>query len=71
VIEATKIGGCRSDRLSAEKLSSGNFGLCQQYRHKAADRGDAESWSQSELSGHRSYDLWPLDLWQPILNIAT
>src|SRR5262252_7665576 len=36
VIEATKIGGCRSDRLLAEKLSSGNFGLLQQYLPQAA-----------------------------------
>jgi hypothetical protein len=35
VIEATQIGGRRSDRLMAGKLSPGNFGLLQQYRHKA------------------------------------
>src|SRR6266481_4550356 len=35
VIETTQIGGCRSDRLMAGKLSPGNFGLLQQYRHKA------------------------------------
>src|SRR5262249_41072575 len=33
VIEATQIGGRRSDRLMARKLSSSNFGLLQQYRH--------------------------------------
>jgi hypothetical protein len=33
VIEATQIGGRRSDRLMAGKLSPGNFGLLQQYRH--------------------------------------
>jgi hypothetical protein len=33
VIETTQIGGCRSDRLMAGKLSAGNFGLLQQYRH--------------------------------------
>jgi hypothetical protein len=31
VIEATQIGGCRSDRLLARKLSSANFGFLQQY----------------------------------------
>src|SRR5262245_44529770 len=31
VIEATQIGGRRSDRLMARKLSSSNFGLLQQY----------------------------------------
>src|SRR6266487_1814096 len=31
VIEATQIGGRRSDRLMARKLSQGNFGLLQQY----------------------------------------
>src|SRR5260370_31693698 len=35
VIEATQIGGRRSDRLMAGKLSPGNFGLLQQYRHMA------------------------------------
>src|SRR5215471_14166060 len=37
VFEGTRIGGRQSDRLSAGKLSSGNFGLLQQYRHKAAE----------------------------------
>jgi hypothetical protein len=31
VIEATQIGGRRSDRLVAGKLSPDNFGLLQQY----------------------------------------
>ena len=31
VIETTQIGGRRSDRLTAGKLSPGNFGLLQQY----------------------------------------
>ena len=31
VIESTKIGGRRSDRLMAGKLSPSNFGLLQQY----------------------------------------
>src|SRR6266536_280665 len=35
VIETTQIGGSRSDRLTAGKLSPGNFGLLQQYRHEA------------------------------------
>jgi hypothetical protein len=37
VIEAIQIGGRRSDRLLAGKLSPGNLGLLQQYRHEAAD----------------------------------
>jgi hypothetical protein len=37
VIETTQIGGRRSDRLTAGKLSPGNFGLLQQYLHEAAD----------------------------------
>jgi hypothetical protein len=35
VIEATQIGGRRSDRLMAGKLSPGNFGLLQQYLPEA------------------------------------
>jgi len=35
--EATKIGGRQTCRLSAGKLSPGNFGLFQQYRHQAAE----------------------------------
>ena len=31
VFEVTRIGGRQSDRLLAGKLSSGNFGLLQQY----------------------------------------
>jgi hypothetical protein len=37
VIETTQIGGRRSDRLMAGKLSPGNFGLLQQYRHIATN----------------------------------
>src|SRR5262245_21036992 len=33
VIEATSIGGRRSDFFTAGKLAAGNFGLLQQYRH--------------------------------------
>ena len=36
VFEGTRIGGRQSDRLSAGKLSSGNFGLLQQYQPTAA-----------------------------------
>jgi hypothetical protein len=39
VIETTQIGGRRSDRLMAGKLSPGDFGLLQQYRHWAAEPG--------------------------------
>jgi hypothetical protein len=35
VIEATSIGGRRSDFFTAGKLAPGNFGLLQQYRHEA------------------------------------
>jgi hypothetical protein len=33
VIEATSIGGRRSDFFTAGKLAPGNFGLLQQYLH--------------------------------------
>src|SRR5262245_1851601 len=33
VIEATSIGGRRSDFFTAGKLAPGNFGFLQQYRH--------------------------------------
>jgi hypothetical protein len=39
VIETTQIGGRRSDRLMAGKLSPGNFGLLQQYLPGAAITG--------------------------------
>src|SRR5215471_699432 len=35
VIEATSIGGRRSDFFTAGKLAPGNFGFLQQYRSKA------------------------------------
>jgi hypothetical protein len=38
VIEATSIGGCRSDFLTAGKLAPGNWGLLQQYRSRADRR---------------------------------
>jgi hypothetical protein len=34
-IEATQIGGFRSDHVIAGKLAPGSFGLLQQYRHMA------------------------------------
>jgi hypothetical protein len=37
VIEATSIGGCRSDFFTAGKLALVDLGLLQQYRHKAAE----------------------------------
>jgi hypothetical protein len=37
VIEATSIGGRRSDFFTTGKLAPGNLGLLQQYRHKAAE----------------------------------
>src|ERR1700719_3653313 len=36
VIEATSIGGRRSDFFTARKLARGNLRLLQQYRHKAS-----------------------------------
>src|SRR3984893_5671579 len=36
VIEATSIGGRRSDFFTARKLAPGNLGLLQQYRHLAS-----------------------------------
>jgi hypothetical protein len=41
VIEATSIGGRRSDFFTARKLAPGNLGLLQQYRHKAAQADPA------------------------------
>jgi hypothetical protein len=41
VIEATSIGGRRSDFFSARKLAPGNLGLLQQYRHVAAQANAA------------------------------
>jgi hypothetical protein len=38
VIEATSIGGRRSDFFTAGKLTPGNFGLLQQYRHERDQR---------------------------------
>jgi hypothetical protein len=35
LIEATSIGGRRSDFFTAGKLVPGNLGLLQQYRHEA------------------------------------
>src|SRR6516164_737070 len=52
VIETTQIGGRRSDRLMAGKLSPGNFGLLQQYRHEAADSiwiGDGRFWREADI----------------------
>jgi hypothetical protein len=40
VIETTQIGGRRSDRLMAGKLSPGDFGLLQQYPPKADKSAD-------------------------------
>src|SRR5215510_9228101 len=59
VIEATQIGGRRTDCLMARKLSSSNFGLLQQYRHEtdmswrtrdvSASRGDRKTFARSLL----------------------
>src|SRR4029450_128302 len=42
LIETTQIGGRRSDRLTAGKLSPGNFGLLQQYLPLADVRAAAD-----------------------------
>src|SRR6266511_4465481 len=52
VIETTQIGGRRSYRLTAGKLSPGNFGLLQQYRHKADIPRLTAICLLSEQSGH-------------------
>src|SRR5262249_822153 len=52
VIEATSIGGRRSDFFTAKKLAPDNLRLLQQYRHKAADCRDAPIRSLSVQSGH-------------------
>jgi hypothetical protein len=47
VIEATSIGGRRSDFFTAGKLAPGNFGLLQQYRHDSDEpitAGFVRSW---------------------------
>jgi hypothetical protein len=48
VIESTQIGGRRSDRLMAGKLSPSNFGLLQQYRHVTSFRCGARVRALSE-----------------------
>ena len=53
VIETTQIGGRRSDRLTAGKLSPGNFGLLQQYRHECdlrAAPNNVRSWESNGLN---------------------
>jgi hypothetical protein len=57
VIESTKIGGRRSDRLMAGKLSPSNFGLLQHNRHKAAEHiliGDGRFRSEADIHGRRA-----------------
>jgi hypothetical protein len=48
VIESTKIGGRRSDRLMAGKLSPSNFGLLQHNRHVTSFRCGARVRALSE-----------------------
>jgi hypothetical protein len=64
VIEATQIGGRRSDRLMAGKLSPGNFGLLQQYRPLCGLKSDisrglrSASFQTSRCDkAERSFDL--------------
>jgi hypothetical protein len=58
VIESTKIGGRRSDRLMAGKLSPSNFGLLQHNRHLPTLCCDASIRSLLGLkrTSHRSRD---------------
>src|SRR5262249_34012602 len=52
VIEVTQIRGHRADRLMARKLSSSNFGLLQQYRHKTAFAESTKFgrfWSEADM----------------------
>jgi hypothetical protein len=51
VIEATSIGGRRSDFFTAGKLAPGNLGLLQQYRHEAAEAKTPNLVSFWESSG--------------------
>jgi hypothetical protein len=43
VIEATSIGGRRSDFFTAGKLAPGHLGLLQQYRHEREVPGYAKN----------------------------
>src|SRR5215813_7924021 len=52
VIETTQIGGRRSDRLMAGKLSRGNFGLLQRYLPEA-EVGNLKVGISRTLSTHR------------------
>jgi len=57
VIEATSIGGRRSDFFTAGKLAPGNFGLLQQYRHiRDIARLQIDfrfRWKSGHTGGHR------------------
>jgi hypothetical protein len=56
VIEATSIGGRRSDFFTAGKLAPGDFGLLQQYRHEAAPddvRSNVGSWGVQQTCCER------------------
>jgi hypothetical protein len=55
VIEATRIGGRRSDRLMAVKLTPGNFGLLQQYL-PIADSCTAANSSLSAKAGQPGHE---------------
>src|SRR5262249_61436629 len=49
VIESTKIGGRRLDRLVAGNLSPSNFGLLQHYRSLASDRQPRDADAMSAM----------------------
>jgi hypothetical protein len=62
VIEATSIGGRRSDFFTAEKLASGNLGLLQQYLPRGdlsrCNNGGAEPRLFDYLVGRHLHDQW-------------
>src|SRR5262245_49369913 len=73
VIEVTQIGGRRADRLMARKLSSSNFGLLQQYRHKADISSQVHDVRFRGRSGHgpaqsRHQNVSPGPIWQSVKN---
>src|SRR6516225_935225 len=69
VFEGTRIGGRQSDRLSAGKLSSGNFGLLQQYLPLAVMCSAAKVSCSRLTSPRREHSfavLFVANLFQPI-----
>jgi hypothetical protein len=62
VIEATSIGGRRSDFFTAEKLAPGNLGLLQQNLPAADSCSAAKAvWLFDDLVGEQLDRIWHLD----------